>query len=165
MEQQIGYYWGLLLDKINGSGLPVWLAALILVLAAIGVLVILRNVVFGGGRGDRGGGSSSVVIPPGRPPRQTPSSPLTDFRMPKSVYDFSMPSPVIKTDGLRKPLNVDVDLARQLFVPRMQERQTKLEAMMQPKVPSSRQAPDWKLAQKLFVPNFRRSNGTVRKED
>jgi hypothetical protein len=32
------------------------------------------------------------------------------------ILDFSMPSPEIKTDKLREPLRLDLDMARELFV-------------------------------------------------
>ena len=49
------------------------------------------------------------------------SSKFADFSAPKEFYDFTMPPPEIKTNNLRKPLNVDWKAARGMFVDRKDE--------------------------------------------
>ena len=41
---------------------------------------------------------------------------LCDFSVPKKLYDFRTPSVVPDLSNLRKPLQVDWDMARRLFV-------------------------------------------------
>ena len=161
MEQSIHHFLKSL-DSLDLGSLPLWLLALIGVLAIIGALVVLRNVIFGG----RGGGSSStVVMPPSERPHHKDYGYNIDasFRVPKGVYDFRMPSPEIKTDGLRQPLNVNLELAREMFVAK---RSSDLESMMaQPSRPRSTVQPNWRLAQRLFVPRFGQKESEDVQED
>jgi len=161
MEEIVSGYWELFLHQLGWNGPVTWVLLVLVALALVGVLVILRNVVFGGGGRGGGGGSSTVIVPPkyyqDRPPR--PKSNLVNFRPDSEIYDFSMPSPEIDSSGLRKPLNVDMDLAREMFVSPVVQKvvsATEVNGDSEVDAPSTGVRPDWELAKKLFVPGFRR---------
>jgi len=144
-------WWNWLLSQLGWSGSLNWVQIVVLVLAVLGACAILRRL-FGGG----GGGSSSTVIYPaerrGFTTRAYTANPkLSDFSVPKEVYNFRMPSPRIKTNGLTRQVNVDMDKARKLFIP-----PTPISGQTR----SPNKEPDWTLAQKLFVPNFSKPKKT-----
>lgn len=47
----------------------------------------------------------------------TGSERMGDFSVPERLYDFSVPSPEPGLSELRKPADLDLDLARSLFLP------------------------------------------------
>jgi len=60
------------------------------------------------------------------------NSRLGDFSVPSKMYDFKVPTPEPDLSSLREPASVNFNLARWLFVPKL----------------------NWELARKLFVGRF-----------
>jgi hypothetical protein len=114
-------WWNWILNQLGWSGELGWFKILVLVLAFLGAIFILRRL-FGGATS---GGGSTVVYPPterqrGLPTRfYTGSEKLTNFTVSPEVYDFKVPSPTPDLSRLRKPLQVDMEKAKELFVPSM----------------------------------------------
>jgi len=81
---------------------------------------------------------------------------ISDFSVPKEVYNFRTPSPGIKTNGLTGQVNVDMDKARTLFIPTVN-------TSGQAKSPN--RGPNWTMAQKLFAPKASESKETKQPVD
>ena len=126
IEQLLGEfkpYWDQLMVQLGwGDGPLSWVQILVIVLAAVGTLIILRNLI-GGHSGGGGGGTSTVAYPPnertkGLPTRYyTGSARMGDFSIPAKVYDFKVPSPTPNLSKLKESVNLDMDKARELFLP------------------------------------------------
>ena len=148
-----------------------WVHIVLLVLAAVGILVVTRNLI--GGHSGGGGSGGAVVYPQSREPRGLPtnyytgSSRLGDFSIPQKVYDFKVPSPTPNLAGLRGPVKLDMEKAGQLFITSSQPKTVPPVADLQVQATnfhafsnkSSSEpgpaGPDWELARKLFVTGFK----------
>lgn len=192
LEELIGELlpmWNWLLTQLGWEGIQLsWVHFLFLALALVGALIVLRNLI--GGRSGGGGGGSYGVAPPsgrqgGLPTRYYTGDPrLGDFSIPPGVYDFKVPSPTPDLSGLRGPVKMDLNKARELFVPAGRRHSDSLKrntegeipglnlpagsgveeersiaanssGTSQPAAPTSSK-PNWELAKKLFIPSFRR---------
>ena len=146
-----------------------WVHIVLLVLAAVGILVVTRNLI--GGHSGGGGSGGTVVYPQSREPRGLPtsfytgSSRLGDFSIPKEVYNFRVPSPTPNLAELRKPVKLDMEKASQLFTmpkvttpaPDLRVQATNFQAFSNKSSSAPGPAgPDWELARKLFVTGFKR---------
>lgn len=150
-----------------------WVHIVLLVLAAVGILVVTRNLI-GGHSGSGGGGSTAAYYPQNREPRGLPtsyytgSSRLGDFSIPQRVYDFRVPSPTPNLAELRKSVKLDMEKAGQLFImpnrPKtvppvedLQARSTDCQAFSDKGQSAPKPAgPDWEKARELFIPRIRR---------
>ena len=169
-------WWHWLLSQLGWNGSLNWVQIVVLVLAVLGACAILRRL-FGGG----GSSSSSTVIYPAErrgftTRAYTANSKLSDFSVPMEVYNFRMPSPRIKTSGLTRQINVDMDKGKKLFVPpnptssqaksNKEPDWTKARKLFVPPTPTAGQSrspskgPDWNLAQKLCVPKVGETKGS-----
>lgn len=122
IEQLLGELsgtWNWALSQLSWSGELNWVKIVVLVLAFLGCLMLLRNLL--GGGHSVGGGGSTIVYPQDRQEGLSTkyyvgSSKLSDFSIPGEVYDFKVPSPEPNLSNLRRPLNLNMDLASKLFV-------------------------------------------------
>lgn len=178
--------WNWILAQLGWQGVELsWVHILVIALAIIGALIILRNLL----GGHSGGGSSHVVYPPAERQRGLPtryytgSERLSDFSVSPEVYDFKVPSPTPDLSRLRELVSLDLDKARELFVPAGRQRSDSLKSNNEGEVPEQNLPagpqeggerrvaadssgtpqpatlffkPNWELARKLFIPNLRR---------
>lgn len=115
------WYW--VMNQLGWEGIQLgWFPILLLVLAVVGALVILRNLL---GSHSGGGGSGGVPYSPYAPlPNQrgfttrfyTGSSKLGDFSVPPQVYNFKVPSPTPNLSKLREPLSLNLEKAREMYL-------------------------------------------------
>ncbi len=110
--------WSWIQTQLGWSGDANWVKILVIVLAALGALMVLRNLL----GGHSGGGVGSTVVYPQERQNGLPTkyyvgdSKLSNFSIPDEVYDFKVPSPKPNLTNLRKPVNLNMDLAKKLFV-------------------------------------------------
>jgi len=158
---ELKYLLSKLFSLLGWEGIELtWVHWLLLVLALVGALVVVRNLI-GGRSGGGGGGSSTVVYPQGERPKGLPtsfytgSSKLSDFSVPRETYNFKVPTPTPNLSGLRGPASVDMDAARRLFMVKLVGPQTgDIDSQSKDdtghNVPQSA-GPNWELAKKLFT--------------
>jgi len=163
-EAQGMWEWFLAQFGLEGVELG-WGHLVLLVLALIGVSVVLRSLL-GGRSVSSGSGGSTVAYPQGGRLGGLPtkyyigSEKLSDFSTPRGVYDFKVPTPTPDLSKLRKPLNMDLNKAKELFIPAGGQRPDSLE--LKDEGESSEPAPpagptlDLEMARKLFVPRVNR---------
>lgn len=112
--------WNWILTQLGWSGHLNWVHIVVLILALIGAMVVVRNLI---GGHSVGGGGSTVVYPQSREQKGLPTSfyvgnkKLSDFSVKPEVYDFKVPSPTLNLSKLREPLNSNMELARKLLLP------------------------------------------------
>jgi len=182
---EIMTFWNWLLSQLGWSGSSLgWLKITVLVLALFGALFVLRRLL--GGSSVGGGGGSTVVYPSERQ-RGFPTSfyvgnrRLSDFSVPKDVYDFRVPVSTPNLSNLRKSVPLNLEKAKKLFIPPSPskprggreaafsregdsvESSGSNQDNKEPKVPSPGVKLDWDLAGKLFIPNFPGKNGKLRR--
>jgi len=179
--------WEWILVQLGWQGIELgWVQILVLVFTLVGALIVLRNLI--GGRSG-GGGGSTIAYPPSERQSGLPikyyigSERLGDFSISPGVYDSKVPSPTPNLSELRKPIRMDLEKAKELFLPAGRRSPDSLKVhsegeipgqdlsagsgegversvaadgsgTSQPASPSFR--PDWELASKLFVPRMRR---------
>jgi len=110
-------------EKVGMDWNPVSIT--ILVLAFIGALFLLFKLLRGSdGRGYYGGYASPeeevFELEPQRIRRVRRTT--RAFRPRPEVYDFSVPSPEPNLSKLRKPLKLDLEMAQDLFIPKIRKR-------------------------------------------
>jgi len=115
------WYW--LLTQLGWEGIELgWLPILVLVLAVVGALVVLRNLLGGrSGSGGGGGGNYPSYAPPlnqrGLTTKfYTGREGLSDFSVNPKVYDFKVPTPTPNLPKLREPLNLDLEKASSMYL-------------------------------------------------
>jgi len=182
LMQEVSGMWNWMLSQLGWGGEPGWFQIVVLVLAFLGVIFLLRRLF---GDNSVGGGGSSTIIYPSVRQRGFPTSfyvgnrRLGDFGVPKDIYDFKVPSPTPGLSNLRKPVSLDLEKARKLFMPSIPSNPRR-----DPKATISRRYDskestgtrqdngetggrrpdvklDWGLAGKLFIPNFPGKNGKL----
>jgi hypothetical protein len=184
LMHEVSGMWNWMLNQLGWSGELGWFKIAILVLALLGVIFLMRRLF--GSSPVGGGGGSSVIYPSGR---QTgfPTSfyvgdrRLGDFSVPKSIYDFKVPTSTPDLSNLRKPVTVDLERARKLFIPPRPDKSGRRREAAFPREEDSEKSPgsrqgngkprrphpdvklDWDLAEKLFIPNFAGKNGQPRR--
>ena len=119
----------------------------VIVGAIIGLPILILRALFGRHNvGGPGGSSPSLPTEEGRRPWGFPTSfytgnpKLSNFKVDPKVYDFSTPKLTPDLGKLRKPANIDMDLARGLFTTRP------------PELP--KQVLDLNKARELFLPGY-----------
>jgi len=182
LMQEVSGMWNWMLNQLGWGGELGWFKIAILVLALLGAIFLLRRLL---GGSSVGGGGSSTVIYPSQRQRGFPTSfyvgdrRMGDFSVPKDVYDFKVPTPIPNLSNLRKPVSLDLERAKKLFIPPIPSNPGR-----DPKAAISRRDDskestgtrqdngetgvrrpdvklDWDLAGKLFIPNFPGKNGKL----
>jgi len=114
-----------------------WFQILLLVLAVVGALVIIRNLIGSHSSGGGGGGSYSTGYQP-KGPGGLPTSyyvgskRLGSFSIKDEVYNFKVPSSTPNLSKLREPVNFDIEKAEKLFLMRPAQSGNQQAASMAP---------------------------------
>ena len=122
LSGELGSIWEWLCNTLGWDVTNLtWVHWLVIALALVGALIILRNLI----GGHSGGGGSANIYPsaPTSMGRGFPTSFYTadrkvgNFSVPKEVYDFKVLTSTPKLNLLRQGVNLDMEKARELFVP------------------------------------------------